>query len=295
MPCEHQRDAAALDRRRRRAGVEVEHERASGARAARRAASGTCSSSAARFASQTSVAQVVGEQCSRSASCSLGSVDRAHPLGPVRGRLLLEERLALDPVGPARDGQRAAVQVGTSITGAIARSSRSRRAWSNPVARVQHLVEVRELQLAAVDGHGRAGFALLGASSRRAAASSRTTSRALLVLAQARGTRGGAGCPARVQCENSTSATRRGSQNTASRGGAARRLERRVLARAAARAAARARRARPRRGRCRHGRRSAARRSASCTPTQQRADPCSAPALRRAASRRPRAPGGRSS
>ena len=55
MPLQRQRDAAALDRRRGRARVEVEHEqrRALGRLGAR--ASGTCSSIAARLASQTSV------------------------------------------------------------------------------------------------------------------------------------------------------------------------------------------------------------------------------------------------
>ena len=80
-----------------------------------------------------------------------GQRHRLHPIRPVGGRLLLEERLALDAVRPALDGQRASFRCARISVCGDGGIVIDHIALCETGLRVHRLVQVRQFQLAPFD------------------------------------------------------------------------------------------------------------------------------------------------
>ena len=152
MPRSSSRDAAALDDRRRRAGIEVEGDE--------RRALGVVGQR--QRGVQLEIGEV-GQPHERGLVVGQDVVDRPHarglnPVGTVRWRVLLVEELRVDAVGVALERQRAALDVRQD-------GRRDAREVVDDVALgeaglgIEDLVEVRELHLAPADlGQDRVGL-----------------------------------------------------------------------------------------------------------------------------------------
>ena len=242
MPLQLQRDARSTRRRRGRAGVEVEDDRGRARRAPRRARAARAARSrrgsrARRASRRSSASDVVDRLAPRWRRVAV----RTHS-GRCAGDCFWKNDLPSTPSGQRVTVSARAVRGGRAAPARRRRSTRSRRACVKPASRIEHLVEVRELQLAPADrrvagsrrcraiaergGRGRsrpAGPSRAPPEPRSAAPvawSSRTTSRRGLVLAQA--LVGGLAQAARGASTraNSTSATSRGSTEDAPRAAA---------------------------------------------------------------------------
>ena len=158
--------------------------------------------------------QVVGERVVDRLAAR-GQRRRAHPVRAVRRRLLLEERLASTPSGQRVTVSARPCRCGSS-TGATARVVVDHLALGEARLRVEHLVEVRQLQLAPADlGPRRLALALERSSSapasesRSSAGASRRSRRARRSCPRARRAR--PACPRAGPCRRDGGCCRRSS------------------------------------------------------------------------------------
>ena len=110
-----------------------------------------CSSMAARFAIQTTVRQIVGQNVIDVALVALAPDGRGlYPVRPVRGGILLKKVLAVHPVGIALQGQRPSRQM-RNQDGRDAGVVVDDLSLGEAGRGIQDFVQIRQLQLPALN------------------------------------------------------------------------------------------------------------------------------------------------